>query len=50
MKIGIMADSHDNIEKTKAAVAAFADRDVEYLIHCGDIISPLSTDDWEVLA
>jgi putative phosphoesterase len=42
MKVGIIADTHDNIPKIKKALAAFAARHCEALIHAGDIISPFA--------
>src|SRR5438874_12477107 len=40
MKIGILSDTHDNIPAITTALAEFEARDVELLIHCGDIQSP----------
>jgi len=40
MKIGVMADTHDHMEMTRAAVGAFADRGVKKVLHCGDIVAP----------
>lgn len=39
MKIGVISDTHDNIEKTKRAVETL-EENVETVIHCGDIIAP----------
>ncbi|MHC1592429.1 MAG: metallophosphoesterase family protein, partial [Candidatus Helarchaeales archaeon] len=39
-KIGIMSDSHDNIEAVKKAVKIFNEHDVMQVLHAGDIISP----------
>lgn len=40
MKIGIISDSHDNIENIKKAVKVFQERNVEFVIHAGDFINP----------
>jgi hypothetical protein len=42
MRIGIISDTHDNMPKIKKALAAFAARKCEALIHAGDIISPFA--------
>ena len=42
MKIGIVSDSHDNVPAIEAAVAAFAERGVEALIHAGDFVAPFA--------
>ncbi len=40
MRIGILSDTHDNVAAIEAALAEFAVRNVELVIHCGDIQSP----------
>lgn len=40
MKIGIVSDSHDNYEKAEKAAAVLAAKEVEYIFHAGDIVSP----------
>jgi putative phosphoesterase len=40
MKLGILADTHDHVANTEAALAALRGRGVEWLIHCGDITKP----------
>ncbi|HHT9126012.1 MAG TPA: metallophosphoesterase [Candidatus Brocadiia bacterium] len=42
MKVGIVADSHDNIPMIKKAIEVFNARKVEYLLHAGDYISPFA--------
>ncbi len=42
MKIGIMADSHDNLPAIAAAVGLLAARGTEVLIHAGDFVSPFA--------
>lgn len=38
--IGIMSDTHDNLPKTKEAVARLNDEGVELVLHAGDFIAP----------
>ncbi|MEK6943609.1 MAG: metallophosphoesterase [Nanoarchaeota archaeon] len=38
--IGIISDTHENEQAMKKAVEAFKERNVEFVVHCGDIISP----------
>lgn len=42
MKVGIMADSHDNLPLIGKAVAAFEARGCEALLHCGDFVAPFA--------
>jgi len=42
MKIGIISDSHDNIENIKKSVRFFIERGVEFVIHLGDYVNPNS--------
>lgn len=42
MKVGIMADSHDNIPKIVVAVELFNKEEVELVLHAGDYISPIT--------
>ena len=37
--IGIISDTHENEEAMKKAVALFKSRNVDFVVHCGDIIS-----------
>ena len=43
MKIGIMSDSHDNMNNVKKAVEIFNEHGVERVLHAGDIIAPFVT-------
>lgn len=38
--IGIISDTHENEEAIKKAVKIFKDKNIEFAVHCGDIISP----------
>ena len=40
MKVGILSDTHDQVERTSLAVATLIRAGAEALIHCGDITSP----------
>jgi len=42
-KIGIIADTHDNVPNIKAAVEAFKEMKVDFVVHLGDIIAPQTT-------
>ena len=39
--IGIISDTHDNEEAIIKAVRIFKEKKVEFVVHCGDITSPL---------
>jgi len=43
MLLGILSDTHDEIEKLKQAIVLFNKRKVELVIHCGDWVSPFMT-------
>lgn len=47
MKIGIIADTHNNIELTKKAVEIFKKKGVDLVIHAGDLTSPRMMDLFE---
>jgi len=38
--LGIISDTHENEEAMKMAVKIFKDRNVDFVVHCGDIVSP----------
>lgn len=40
MKIGILSDTHNNIENLNKALARLRQEDVNVLIHCGDFTDP----------
>lgn len=42
MKIGILADTHDNIQAIKTAVSFFNTQDLKYVVHAGDYVAPFS--------
>jgi putative phosphoesterase len=41
LKIGVISDTHDNLDSIKRAVAYFAEN-AELIIHAGDVIAPFS--------
>jgi hypothetical protein len=42
MKIGIMADTHDNLTNIKKAVEIFNKEKIDLLLHAGDFVSPFT--------
>lgn len=42
MKIGIVSDTHDNLDKAEAAVEFFDEQECEKVVHCGDMIAPFT--------
>ena len=38
--IGIISDTHENEAAMKKAVEIFKQRNVDFVVHCGDIVSP----------
>jgi putative phosphoesterase len=44
MKLGIISDTHDNIKNFLKAIEIFNKNKVEYVIHCGDWVSPFMLD------
>lgn len=41
-RFAIVADTHDNLPLIAAAVTAANDRGADYLLHCGDYVSPFT--------
>jgi putative phosphoesterase len=42
MKVGILADSHDNLHTIKKALDRFSREGVECLLHAGDFVAPFA--------
>ncbi len=42
MKLGVMADSHDNVPMVRRAVELFNQRGVDLVIHAGDFVAPFA--------
>lgn len=40
--IGVISDTHDHLPSIKQAVAFFNNRDVDLVLHAGDIVSPFT--------
>jgi putative phosphoesterase len=40
MKIGVISDTHDKIERTAEAIRLLSEQGAELLLHCGDICRP----------
>ncbi len=40
--LGIMSDSHDNMKAIRSAVNFFNEKQVDYVIHAGDLIAPFT--------
>ncbi len=47
--IGIISDTHENEEAIRKAVEIFKQRNVDFAVHCGDIISPPMLDHFKGL-
>jgi uncharacterized protein len=44
MKIGLISDTHDNIENIQKAVGEFNNRYVDIVLHAGDFVSPIAVE------
>ncbi|WP_416838603.1 metallophosphoesterase [Haloferax sp. DFSO52] len=42
MKLGVVSDTHDNLDYVEAAVSHFEAEDADVVVHCGDIVAPFS--------
>ncbi len=47
--IGIMADTHDNLDSIRKAVKIFNKEKVELVIHAGDLIAPFTAGEFQKL-
>ncbi|MGZ0747442.1 metallophosphoesterase [Haloparvum sp. AD34] len=54
MLVGIVSDTHDNLDLVQAAVGQFEYEGVDVVVHCGDVVSPFSATpfdgDWDFYA
>lgn len=41
MPVGIVSDTHDNVDAVEAIVETFRSEGVETVVHCGDYVAPL---------
>lgn len=44
MRIGLLSDTHDNVETVRAAVELFRREEISRLLHCGDVCGPTVVD------
>lgn len=44
MKVGIISDTHDNLDIAEKAIDFFEDKGCEKVIHCGDMIAPFTAE------
>ncbi|KXA97649.1 hypothetical protein AKJ38_00640 [candidate division MSBL1 archaeon SCGC-AAA259I14] len=49
VKIGLMADTHDNLAAAERAVKLFNNREVKHVLHAGDLVSPFTVDKFSEL-
>ena len=42
MKLGIISDTHDNIDTTRRAIEFFEKEEVDKVLHCGDMVAPFT--------
>ncbi|MCX6357284.1 MAG: YfcE family phosphodiesterase, partial [Candidatus Aureabacteria bacterium] len=49
MQIGLMADSHEHMDMIRQAVELFNREGVEWVLHAGDIISPITAKEFRGL-
>ena len=47
MKIGILSDTHDDIDNVKEAIYRFKEQKVELIIHAGDFVFPGIIDEFK---
>lgn len=47
MRVGILADTHDNVDAVRAATDLFSEQNVVEVIHCGDVVAPPIVDFFE---
>ena len=38
--IGIISDTHDNVPNVLKAIKIFENADVDFIVHCGDVVAP----------
>jgi putative phosphoesterase len=48
MKIGILSDTHDDIDNIKEAIHRFKEQKVEFIIHAGDFVFPGIIDEFRI--
>ena len=48
MQIGIVSDTHDDLDAVEAAVELFNDAGVDAVVHCGDFVAPFSVTPFDI--
>lgn len=48
-RIGIISDTHDNLDRVRLAVKVFNQQGVEKVVHCGDIVAPFVLNEFKSL-
>ena len=49
MKLGIIADTHDNLDAIREAVEVFNHEEIEIVIHAGDFVAPFTEKPFRML-
>ncbi len=44
MKLGLISDTHDNLDVTCQAIEFFESQEVDAVIHCGDMVAPFTAE------
>ncbi|MFB6191506.1 MAG: metallophosphoesterase [Candidatus Nanohaloarchaea archaeon] len=44
MKLGIISDTHDDLELARSAVDFFEEQEVDAVVHCGDMVAPFTAE------
>jgi putative phosphoesterase len=47
MELGVVADTHDNLDVIEAAADRFSAAGVDAVVHCGDVIAPFAAQPFE---
>ena len=48
MHVGIVSDTHDNLDIVEGAVSQFRAEEVDAVVHCGDVVAPFSATPFDV--
>lgn len=49
MKLGIISDTHDNLDRITQCVEVLNQQKVDFVIHCGDFVAPFAVNPFEQL-
>lgn len=49
-RIGLISDTHDNLDRVRSAVKLFNELPVEQVFHCGDLVAPFVLKEFKPLA